>query len=340
MKILPYLFCVLCLVSACGEEPQSDVNSDSESNSNVNATSNNSKAKNNATPKEMETKVEAAHRGVLDGIRAPGEAVSLAEGAATIATEFVWLASGLTGGQQLVVTGTLKQVGQTAEFQYRAEPADKLVIDWQDGENTIFTFSNFDGDLSGNAENFLKRDHELKFRIAREGSIDAEIASTRRPDLVGGTFKGSIVIEGTTYTADLLKASQTDFEPGSGKVSYESQDIYTGTITAPNFSLKVNETYDFDFVYVDNAVLNSTRTVNNTWTIDGVSYSVENAIVRYETLNGWPNPTDYWKAEGVVLKGGSPVGQLQFSTPNEVQIALQLVLEGKTYELQTWLLKQ
>ena len=45
-------------------------------------------------------------------------------------------------------------------------------------------------------------------------------------------------------------------------------------------------------------------TLNNSWPSQGRNYALSHTMIRYETLNGWPNPSDYWIAQGQLTENG------------------------------------
>ena len=98
--------------------------------------------------------------------------------------------------------------------------------------------------------------------------------------------------------------------------------------------------YFYDFIIFDNAVQNISMTSNNTWSSQGDSYALSNAKIRYETLNGWPNPSDYWVAEGQPTKNGQIIGSLGMEEkPLWVEVFLQMT-DGDRIEIDRHILTQ
>ncbi len=87
----------------------------------------------------------------------------------------------------------------------------------------------------------------------------------------------------------------------------------------------------------ENGITNEERIVNNTWSVDGDSYAAQNVRIRFETLNGWANLTDYWIVEGGVTRNGEAVGQMVLEE-TEAWISIYVDLgDGERVEVQRFL---
>src|SRR5690554_7054085 len=111
----------------------------------------------------------------------------VAEDATSLMLEAVLLASDLaTGGQELVVTGTLTQSG--AAFTYSPSPADRLLVRFSNGNQVEVKVNALDGDENATSPaQFLRKPHTLNFAVARtiDGVTDSVAYASQRG---GGEF--------------------------------------------------------------------------------------------------------------------------------------------------------
>lgn len=267
-------------------------------------------------------------------LRSPAEAIDAGHGGAQLGAEAVFLASVLTGGQVLVTTGTLTQQQGTNQFVYSPTPTDKLVVTWSEGAPTVFEVAAFDGDLSRDADWFWRNDHDLRLRVQREGVVDFELVSSRLGGVSRGSMTGELALDDVMHSVNLTTTGTYAASVDGSAAEHESSERFQGMIVTPGVTLTVDETHDFKLLVFEQGITNVTRTANNTAVIGGVQYNFADIFVRYETLDGWPNVTDYWSARGVVSRDGESIGQISFDASNELWIELVLAMNGDRYELE------
>lgn len=271
------------------------------------------------------------------GLSVPSVVRQTGEVAVSVGTEAVFAASIIsTQGQQIVATGTLTQ-GTNGNFTYVASPSDRLRISWSNGASTDFFITQLQGDFSRDATHYVNSDHALSIRMTEGDSVDVTVQSSRLNGQWSASLEGFITLNDVKYTADLSQSGTYSSSVDSSYIEYVSSDAMRGTISSTEgFSADVDESNQFKFAMFDNGVTNETRTVNNRWTADGHDYAISNAMVRFETLNGWANPSDYWVVQGTVLRDGEAYGQLELEV-TEAWIAIFLVVGSERLEVERFL---
>lgn len=277
---------------------------------------------------------------VVQSLKVSSQSIDRIEGATQVGVETVFLASILNGGESVVSTGTVTQQGATDQFTYSASPADHLVLELTGAKPIHITLSAFNGDLSQDASYFLYHSHQLDVRVQQDENVDFQIQSTRQGSASQGAVSGSVELDGVTYQVDLNYNGTYESTAEAGSATHDSSDAYTGTITAPGVSIAMDQSHAFKLIVFEHGVSNVIKTMNNTATINGSTYAFEGIKVRYETMDGWPNPTDYWLAEGTIKKDGQPIGQVSYDYSNNAWIELVVTLNGQSHELERFVLKQ
>jgi len=122
----------------------------------------------------------------------------------------------------------------------------------------------------------------------------------------------------------------------AGGAESSHEEATTGTVTAPGFSMTVNETYWFYAIYVNDLIQNIERTSNNTFTSGSDSYQFSNLVIRKSFINYSPAELDsYWLAQGSLTKNGAQHGQVGWGVEgNEIEIWLDAPSERIV--LETW----
>lgn len=329
---------VVLILAACGPSTTDKKNGDPVVINNSQTTGNN--GQNNPTGNNASNNVPdpSSRAGqVRAGLAIPDAAYDAGVGSLTLGSEAVFLASQLAaGGQELVTTGTLTQQGQTEQFEYSASPNDRLRIAWSDGAPTDFVVTAFDGDFTGSASGFVNNDHIVEMQVSRENLVDIQLSSQRQNGQSSATLGGTLTEAGVTYTLNLQLGGTYSSQVEITSAEHESSEQFVGTISGSDgFEASVNETHFFKLLQFENLVTNRDRTSNNTWTVDGAAYALDGVRIRYETKNGWANPSDYWIVEGAVLEEGAVIGQVAYEV-NELLIELFIEVDGERIELETF----
>lgn len=209
------------------------------------------------------------------------------------------------------LTGTLTQSGST--FTYSASPTNRLRLVWSDGAVYEFVITQFQGNLSGGARAFYKGNHLLQYgaqlRPDNEiGPVNLSIRSQRQGSSLGVSLGGSAVFDGQSYTLSLSYAQQVLSDFGPGSIEFRHQDTLQGSLQGPSFQVQVSETYDFRLVGSSSLVMQTIRTLNNTWSESGQQFRLQNGLIKRVFRDGNPIEADFWTASGDLLRGGVRVG--------------------------------
>lgn len=259
------------------------------------------------------------------------------ENSATLTTEAVWLASQSVGTGTLVTTGTLTQTGQSVS--YAAQPDDRLVLEFGDGNTVDIWVLAIEGDFSGTASNFLEGNHELQYRVAVPERIDMTFTSQRNGGNSATAAEGSLVLEGVSYDCDVQGAGTYYFEADSTGVHFLDDTQTQGRITAAGFDLDVDETWHYEFVSSSTgSASDARRTMDNSLNLGGTVYDFADIELQKSFADGSPNEIDtYWNAQGAVLRDGATYGQMRLDV-DAARVRFVLDTPDETLELESHLL--
>lgn len=257
------------------------------------------------------------------GITVPAAKRQLEREASTFGLEAVVLASQQSGSGQLITTGTLTQ-DQQQNWTYQSTPNDRLVTIFANGNRVEYFISQLNGDFNApDPATFLLRDHQFAFRVIVTDQADISFNLLRSNGQIRNSLQGTLVSEGLTYSADLTTQGTFSFDVDSGR--HDSDQQTQGTINAPDFSLNVNETSTFTLL---GRVENSSRVINNSWTISGDQYVLSNGWIRRNFFEGRPDEFDFWRAEGTLTRNGANIGGIGAElVPEEAPTALEIFLD-------------
>lgn len=268
-----------------------------------------------ATLRIIRPKVTDAKRVAL-GLSVPGYVYSTGEEAATLCAEAVFLASEINGGTQLITTGTLTQsTSNPNQFTYSATPNDKLRLSFTNGSTIYYTVTAFNGDFTSDAANFLRSSHSLSFRMVITGTADFTVSSQQTSTSRQASIRGSMTYENTPLTVDMTMQGSVYYEAGTSPV-YDVDEVLQGSITASNLSISIDERRVYKSLYVTKFVQQTTRTINNIWTVDGVEFTMLNAVMKWVLADFKAVDLDtFWsQTSGVLTRSGASYGQLLFGT--------------------------
>ena len=254
---------------------------------------------------------------VKQAVVASASVFELGEQTKTLAAKAVFEASMQSGGTEVVATGTLTQQGTSESFVYAPEPSDRLVVVFTDGTRNELWVTDMRGDFTGKAEDYLGRDHAFQYRIVQsggKGEIDLEIGDGQLSGGTEATLKGTFEIEGVTYTADVVRKGTKTSSVEIQFAEYTTEEALTGTGSGgDSLAITLSESYRYRSMYSSGRFLQSTtRTVRDTWTQGGASYTADAVVVKHlEDFRAIEIDTGTgWKAEGSITKDGANIGEL------------------------------
>lgn len=241
------------------------------------------------------------------GIMGGSQHFELAQGLSETMAETVAFASQNAGTGQIVTSGTITQSGQN--FSYSGSPTDRLVLQLTGAPAITFYITQLNGDLSG-IERFFNSEHQMQFRVQSENfdlNLSSQISGINRL----ATISGNTTINGLNYQLQIEKRETLVAGVDFNAADHTSESQLTGQISSSNgFQVELSEGYRYRLYVYENAVENLTISSNNRWSIGGQNYELRDAMIRHETLNGWPNPSDYWIAAGSLLRDGQVIGAI------------------------------
>lgn len=258
--------------------------------------------------------------------------------ACAIAVDAVYIASQQGGGgQTVVVTGTLTQ-SQTnpSVFTWSSSPTDRLRIVYAGGASTEYTIRAINGNFTLPPNQFLDADHYLDFRFVNPNVVDINVTRRRTGNSTQVTETGTFTMEGLQYTVNASQSGTANAGVDSGWAYSDRSETMTGTLTTSRFNQTLQEAL-WSRLQIYNGVMvqNMIRTIQDQWTVDGVTYSMPGAEIRKSFKDGRADEWTYWKADGTVLRNGQPVGQLGW-TKDSISVKVFLVMNGQQTVLEQY----
>lgn len=258
----------------------------------------------------------------------------------------VQVASQIYGSPPLVTTGTVTWDG--FRLTYLPNPPDRLVVSLPDGDRD-FWFYGIEGSPT-DVDTFLSRDHSLDFQVARAGVLDLRLTSSSLMGVREVTAAGTIEHDGTTYSIDLRNQGTYSAESDTSGGTVRDDNVWTGTVTAPNFTLTVNEGWSFFLIRVGGRIdTTDERVINDVLVYQGSVYQWAGVRMRKSFRNGVPSQIDtYWQGTGTIIRDGAVFGEYRLSVPVLIgpdgrpitgQLRFVLALPGGETTLQSWLVQ-
>ncbi|GIW26130.1 hypothetical protein [Meiothermus sp.] len=240
----------------------------------------------------------------------PEQLKDLEQELSPLLVELIELARSLSRNTS-TLTGTLTQTGNT--FTYSATPTNRLRVVWSDGVFYEFVITQFQGSLSSGAQAFYKGNHLLQYTASLDpdgemGPVNLSLRSERQGANLSVSLVGSATFEGQAHTLNLNYAQVVLSDFGPGSIDFRHQDTLQGSLSGPSLQVQVNETYDFRLVGSGSLVMQTIRTLNNTWSEGGQSFRLQNGLIKRVFRDGNPIEPDFWTASGDLLRGGVRVG--------------------------------
>ena len=280
----------------------------------------------------------SVREGLLAGDLVPNNVALVGEQSSEVGVSAVFLASQSQGGLQLITTGTLTEQGQT--WSYSPIPNDRLLVRFQSGTNLDFYITRMEGSFAGDAANFLQQSHAFDYRVVNPGLADLTVTSVIPAATADfqATLRGSLVWSNAAYQIDLALSGTYRFDNSVGYSLLDDHRI-TGSITASNLSLTVDQRRRYEFIANDGHSASSEEYWNNNTLQSGADrYQWNNARRQKSFKDGKPSSLDtYWQATGGVLKNGQPYGVYQMKSDSSLGVVkFLLVLPNEALELESW----
>lgn len=258
----------------------------------------------------------------------------------------VQTATQIAGTPNPVTTGTLRYDG--IGVTYVADPRDRLIVSLPDGDRE-FAFNDLQGTLTS-VDAFLSGDHSLGFSVVRDGQIGMQFSSLMLRGARRMTAAGTMVNGGVTYAIDLVNEGTYSAESDATGGTVRDDNTWTGTVTAPDFALTVNESWSFFLIRAGQTVdTTDGRTIRNVLDFAGSRYEWAGVQMRKSFRNGNPSQIDtYWQVTGAITRDGAPFGEYRLSipilidpwgSPIEGELRIMLRLPGGDTALQTWIVR-
>lgn len=272
-------------------------------------------------------------QGALASLTVTAGSNDLRTGASELLGDTVVAATQLAGGGGLVVTGTLTQ--QNNSYSYSAQPADRLVLQLQNGDSFTFQVTQLDGDFDADSmAEFLRKPHVLQFTVNRSaGGVTDQlsIASQRNASQFAAAMRGEAVLQGVRYQIDLM--SQGTYKNiVDNYIDYESEETVTGTIASDGLAVNVNEYFRYRYYMFENAIETTERKVANQWSVAGQQYAAVDVHIRRNFFNSKPSEFEYWRAQGAIVRDGVAVGTIG-SEVDELSVDIFLLWDGERHLL-------
>lgn len=239
-----------------------------------------------------------------------------------VMAQAVYFASKMSG--RLVTVGTLTQYAPDLNsFNYTAEPSDKLVIKFMNGFSMEYRIQDLRGDLSGDAMNFLNRDHALAFQVSIPQLANLLIQSQQYNGQRGCLIKGSVKFQNTDYDIDMGGRGEYHFNSDSTGMEYRLSLQLTGSIQdkTHSYNTSVNDTYSHNFVYSrggnsgqGTSAANVVYVKNSSLNTGKSTYRLDQVQIRKNFKNGKPHDSSYWHASGSLKRDEMEVGRFQLGT--------------------------
>ena len=265
------------------------------------------------------------------------------------AVQAIFVASRLVNSGQTVTTGTLTIVNAN-EATYDPTPNDRLHVKLPDGRTVDVTVTTVTGTNGSSPEGYLGNAHQFDARIVTGPPVAAPDPAAPLPtntdvqltsSLANGpytiTVNGQMDIDGQSNTVNLTAQGTEFFDSSSGSFHRISDYTVVGTVNNATLALTVDERYRAEIIGDSRVTVSTADTeVRNQWTYDGVTYQVQNGLIRRSFQNGYVNESEidsYWQASGQLLRDGQVVGALGLNL-NALYMEVFVTADGEARLLQ------
>ncbi|MCP4503560.1 MAG: hypothetical protein GY822_26815 [Deltaproteobacteria bacterium] len=270
---------------------------------------------------ESMVEIEAAMQATEQGLRVFTLPSTRLVAYSSLAVDVVVQASLLNEGL-LTTSGTL--ISENGMLRYEELPAENLLFQAPDG-TVNFRITTLQGDLTAGSDSFFRGPHQLAITARHEDAIDATLVIQAIDGLnATRSISGTLVDEEDSFSVNVSSTGSVLAQVEVNGLAFESTDLYTGSISGPDFSAEYSESVDFTLINVENFVTNRERRITASWTHGENHFVVAEGWIRTSYVNGSPAEFDFWRAEGEVLRNSSPFAALAL---NETNFAMNIILE-------------
>jgi hypothetical protein len=256
--------------------------------------------------------------------------------------EAVYQATALSGGMltgQVARTGTLRQ--GVAGFQYLPQPADRLVVVLGSQTHEFVVEDTQGNNGAPSSDIWLQSPHRLRYVHRIAGQAEARIEEVFDGSRFDVTVKGVQEREGRRFDVDLRTAGGA-----SGRRDFQGQEVttqaeMTGRITGGNVEVDVRETLRSNLVaansprllYSQRGMASRIVTTSNSVVKSGSDTFQFQGVEVVTDVNerGGSGGMGVVSAQGVVLRGGSPFGNVVLQGERAVlrTAAESIALDGR-----------
>ncbi len=264
----------------------------------------------------------------------PEEIIKQSEELISLSVDAVWYASEVTG--YTTITGTLTQNTSNYDYwAYSADPDDKMVLIFANGDIIEFVFYAIDGFVDGTSDDF-KLSHAMDFTSVITNQMDLRIQSDTRPqnDRIewGREISGTTTIDSDLLTVNITNNGYQDVVNEHGIALGDFYHETSGTINSSNITYSINENYFTKIGHDSNkAIYIQSRQIRNSNSASGTFGSFqfnnvdcfwvggssiyegevdENDLVYNEVIESYN-----WSAAGSLLKNNVYYGDINFDRP-------------------------
>ena len=251
--------------------------------------------------------------------------------AVSVAANVIWIAAELNGGY-ITYTGTITQTAPGADtWTYSSSPSDKMLVAYPGGPTIEIIYIAFNGYVGGTWEDFCYSHSAFEFTIELTGQYDLHITSQAQPVVTrdyniqwSRNISGTSLFEDENMTYNLTHTGAFSSSVSGDFASYNTQDEISGTASSASADITVSAS---SLCYIMNNgsmhvyVQNNQFTNNSSAVLGGTTYQLQNAHVAWAAGSAFGDPgtynvvidTDYWVAQGVMLKAGEHWGDIIFN---------------------------
>ncbi len=262
---------------------------------------------------------------------------------AQIASSAVVLASRLQGASTWITTGTLTQYAPTlTSFRYDASPTDRLIVTFLSGQSMQYIFRDFQGEYTGEGDNFLSKDHRIIWEEKFEPASSLEMGSAQLQGTREGYIKGNAVVAGEPYRFDVTLSGTYHFSNDRSGSEYRAKQTMRGIVETQTQLIFLNENIDGEIVSAQNPnastsiVSRSSRLVASRLQMGDTIYEAS-ARIQKVFKEGKPSENTYWQGTtGQITLKGKLLVKILATYEYPYQKIKAVLQDGKEVELESW----
>ncbi|MCW3787383.1 T9SS type A sorting domain-containing protein [Plebeiibacterium sediminum] len=261
----------------------------------------------------------------------PEELVKQSEELISLSVDAVWYASGVTG--YTTTTGTLTQNTSNYDlWTYSASPNDKMVLNYANGDVIEFIFTEIDGFVNGDEEDF-KLSHAMDFTSYISGQMNLRIQSQTGPqnDRIewSRVITGTTTIDNTSFTVNIVNDGYKNVVNEHGIALGDFYNETSGTVMESTTTYNINESYFTQIGHNSNqGIYVQSRQIKNSNSASGTfgTYQYSNVDCfwvggtslyedAYEGVYNEVIENYNWMAQGSIFKNDEYYGSVIYDRP-------------------------